>query len=339
MYQPSAKMKTSNLRGQQRPEYRWVNITRAADFPPRDGAGALVFDGCMFLIGGWNPCDKEYYPRTCVNDVWSSTDGATWKLEKPNTFRDERFNNQSDWEGTHTAGYVVFRGRLWLIGGDPIQGHYQNQVWNSADGRDWRLIQDRVPWAPRVLHCTFVFNDRLWVLGGQTLPQFAPEAEIFYHDLWCSADGCAWQQVEMTMPFEPQRGMIVGQLIFKNRVWLLGGGTYETPGRPQYVFYNDVWSSADGKRWTRHSAQAPWQPRVYHNVAVFDNRLWVLGGHEQSGANGNDVWYSIDGECWQELRGTPWAPRHAASVFVYKDALWVAAGSHMVNDVWKLERC
>jgi len=50
-----------------------------------DGAGALVFNDRMFLIGGWNPSDPEYYPRACVNDVWSSDNGADWVMEKPNT--------------------------------------------------------------------------------------------------------------------------------------------------------------------------------------------------------------------------------------------------------------
>jgi hypothetical protein len=117
-------------------------------------------------------------------------------------------------------------------------------------------------------------------------------------------------------------------------MWLPGGGTYDTPGRPRRSFNNDVWSSADGASWELHVRHAPWAPRQYHEVAAFDGRLWVLEGW--NGRNRNDVHFSADGAAWHELPDTPWAPRHAASVFVYDGGLWVVAGNNMVADVWKL---
>jgi hypothetical protein len=83
---------------------------------------------------------------------------------------------------------------------------------------------------------------------------------------------------------------------------------------------------------------APWRGRVYHSVAVFDDRLWVIAGYGPDGKDMHDVWYSPDGQDWYEVRDTPWPQRHAASVFVYKDALWIMAGSHMGRDIWKLVR-
>jgi len=82
---------------------------------------------------------------------------------------------------------------------------------------------------------------------------------------------------------------------------------------------------------------APWPPRSYHDVAVFDGRLWLMEGHDGR-TNRNDVWYSADGVNWYELPNTPWAPRHAASVFVYQDSLWMVAGNNMFPDVWRLSR-
>ena len=113
--------------------------------------------------------------------------------------------------------------------------------------------------------------------------------------------------------------MIGGGAVFRDRMWILGGGIYDMPRRPARSFFNDVWSSPDGVRWTRHLEQAPWAPRQYHEVAVFDDRLWVLEGY--AGRNLNDVWHSDDGRHWEPVPGTPWAPRHAASVFVFEGAL------------------
>lgn len=323
-------------------QYEWVLMTDSAAFPPRDGAGALIFQDKMWLIGGWNPKDKVTNPirSDCNNEVWNSNDGVHWTLVKPNTHRDDSFDPAGDWEARHTAGYAVFQDKMWIVGGDPLLGHYQFDVWNSSDGRKWDWVNagKPVPWGPRVLHHTFVFRDKIWVLGGQTLPQFAPAPECFYHDLWNTEDGVNWQKVEMKAPFSPQRGMIGGSAIFGGRVWLLGGGSYETPGLPRYIFQNDVWSSDDGIHWQRHVEHAPWRGRVYHDVAVFDDCLWVLEGKCSDGPNTNEVWYSPDGSHWFEVPNTPWKIRHAASVFVYKGALWMIAGCHMGRDVWKLVR-
>ena len=49
------------------PEYEWINVTEKAAFAPRDGAGALVFDGRMWMLGGWNRVDKTSFPRVCNN--------------------------------------------------------------------------------------------------------------------------------------------------------------------------------------------------------------------------------------------------------------------------------
>lgn len=323
---------------EQDPEYQWAKITDSAPFAPRDGAGALVFENRMWLLGGWNPTDKKHFPRICNNEVWSSANGKDWRLDKPNTFLDASFDSRADWEGRHTAGYVVHQEKMWIVGGDPNQRHYQFDVWNSANGKDWTLAnKDKpVPWGPRCLHYTVAHGGKIWVIGGQTIPRFGDPQESFYRDVWTSSDGVEWTEVMPQEPFFPQRGMIGGSAVFHDRIWILGGGTYETPKVPDRKFYHDVWSSADGVHWTQHVEQAPWAPRQYHDVAVFDDRLWVLEGY--SGENRNDVWHSADGVDWRQVPDTPWKERHAASVFVHDGALWMVAGNNMDSDVWKLTR-
>ncbi len=323
---------------QQVSDYHWVRATLEAPFAPRDGAGGLTFKGRMWLLGGWNPGDKVHFPRICNNEVWSSRDGVAWTLVKPNTFLDATFDPAGDWEGRHTAGYVVYHDRMWIVGGDVNQGHYHNDVWNSADGKTWTWVNRGrdVPWGPRALHYTLVFQDKIWVMGGQTMPRFAPSQEIFYRDIWNTQDGIHWEQVKPKEPLWSARGMIGGNVILGDRMWILGGGTYDTPTTPTRRFYNDVWSSADGMNWERRVQFAPWEPRQYHEVAVFDDRMWILEGWNQR--NRNDVWYSADGINWYELPNTPWKPRHAASVFVHDNSMWIVAGNNMEADVWRLQR-
>ena len=218
-----------------------------------------------------------------------------------------------------------------------------NDVWNSTDGIAWQQATANAPWGQRNLHVTMVHDGKIWVMGGQTVPQFVPDVpEAFYNDVWNSTDGVNWTQVTAHAPWSP-RGMIQGSVEFNGRVWLLGGGTYDTPAHPTRLFYNEVWSSADGVQW-RKDAIAPWAPRQYHSVAVFDNKMWVMAGGNRStpGYNRNDVWYSSDGVDWTELPNTPWPTRHAGTAFVHDGHLWMVAGSHPgstpINDVWRLDR-
>ena len=309
------------------PKYEWTKINTEAAFAGRDGAGALTFKGKMWLLGGWNPNDKVNFPKVCNSEVWSSVDGKDWKLEV----------KSAPWEGRHTAGYVVHDNKMWIVGGDPIQGHYQDDVWNSEDGITWNRVLEKAPWGPRVLHYTVSHEGKIWVIGGQTLPQFAPEKEIFYADVWCSADGKNWEKKADAMPWAP-RGLIGGTAVFKGKIWLLGGGTYDTPNKPTRIFYNDVWSSRDGVKWEQVAAKTPWAPRQYHDVAVWDDKLWVMEGYYKDSGNRNDVWWSSDGITWNEVPNTPWPVRHAASPFVHDGSLWMVAGNNMTPDSWRLKK-
>ena len=196
-----------------------------------------------------------------------------------------------------------------------------------------------MPWRPRGLHYTLVHRDKIWIMGGQTLPPTVKVEERFYRDIWNTSDGVHWKQIVPQEPYWSTRGMISGSTVFKNRMWMLGGGTYDTPTKPKRTFYNEVWSSVDGITWTLHVESAPWDPRQFHSVAIFDDRMWVLTGNYKPGFLMNDVWYSADGVNWYEVPGTPWSIRHAVSVFVHDNALWMTGGpTSRPADVWKLMR-
>jgi hypothetical protein len=297
----------------------WQLVTDAAAFSPRDCGGALVFHDRMWLLGGWHPRDDP----TTNSEVWSSADGLDWRLEVV-----------APWEGRHCAGYAVHRDQMWIIGGDNNRYHYQNDVWSSPDGVVWTEVASDVPWRDRVTHHVVAYDDRLWVLGGQQITDFDPAGgKAVYNDVWSSEDGATWTRVTEHAPWSP-RGQILGAVVFDGKMWVVGGGTYNEPRK----YYNDLWSSADGVQWERAPGRPPWGPREYHNVTVFDGRMWVLAGYRE--ANLDDVWSSADGTHWRQLVTTPWGSRHAGHVFVFADALWMVAGSVglPVNDVWKVDR-
>jgi hypothetical protein len=294
-----------------------IEAVQGLAFLGRDGAGALSFQGKLWLLGGWNPA---YLPVT-NSEVWSSEDGVNWKLV-----------TLAPWERRHDAGYAVFNNKMWIVGGDKNTGHYQNNVWSSADGVNWELVTDNVPWANRATQYVLTFNDRLWLMGGQKIFESSTPV-VAFNDVWSSWDGANWQQETPNAAWSP-RGLIMGSVEFQGRVWVIGGGQYDVR-----TFNNDVWSSADGVHWTLVLAQAPWSPRQFHNITVFDNKIWVLaGGDAQNQGGVNDIWYSTDGVQWTQLEATPWTPRHAASTIVQNSYLWLLCGSDSSgdNDVWKM---
>ena len=43
-------------------------------------------------------------------------------------------------------------------------------------------------------------------MGGQTIPQFADEDEVFFNDVWNSADGRTWNRVVGKRAVGAERG-------------------------------------------------------------------------------------------------------------------------------------
>ncbi len=293
-----------------------IKDLEGVDFLPSDGAGLLSFQDKVWMLGGRNPNNNP----TANSEVWTTADGGNWVLA-----------SIAPWEGRHTAGYLVFKDRMWIVGGDKNRGHYQNDVWSSADGVHWDLITDTVPWAGRVSHNVLVFQKRMWVLGGQEIGNQKGKL-VAFNDVYSSSDGENWV-LETKMANWSPRGMILGSVVHRGRMWIIGGGTCDFR-----TFNNDVWNSQDGVHWNLINESAPWTSRQYHSAVVFDDKIWVIAGNGYGNAGSNDVWYSSDGIDWTELAGTPWPVRHAASVAVHGASIWLVGGSELCiyNDVWKL---
>ena len=153
-------------------EYKWGEVTKAASFCERDGAGAATFDGKMWLLGGWADDPAGGSAHVGYNDVWNTTDGLNWTRVRKNSPK-----NPGIWEGRHCGGYVVFHDKMWIVGGDPLLKHYQNEVWSSADGVSWRK-DATAPWAPRQYHSVAALTTRPPIrCGRSTTKSGVPQTE------------------------------------------------------------------------------------------------------------------------------------------------------------------
>ena len=150
-----------------------------------------------------------------------------------------------------------------------------------------------------------------------------------------------WVRVTDKTAFTPRDSC--GELVYKDRMWILGGwmDSFQNPPR-------DVWSSADGKEWTRVTDAAAWKHADFPMTLVFKDRMWVMGGWHGGrlphASASNAVWSSTDGADWKkETAAAGWSPRMAAGAAVFKDRMWILGGvqkyyygddDDLRNDVW-----
>lgn len=249
-----------------------------------------------------------------------------------------RVTEKAGWQPRDSQGEVVFRDQLWIFGGWFDSFHAPpRDVWSSPDGKSWALVTSEAPWKHSDLSMSITFKDRMWFMGGWyngRLPGHSAGNEV-----WSSSDGVKWEQATANAGWTPRLASALVE--FKGRMWLLGGTENYYFGDEKSA-KNDVWSSVDGKEWTRATANAGWPARAYHQAAVLGNRMYVFGGgnYVPQYAALNDVWSSEDGVTWTQVtEHAGWSPRLWFSSVVYRDHMWVLGGwsnnpSKNWGDVW-----
>lgn len=271
---------------------------------------------CTFLIAGNRP--------------------FTWAQDQPPNW--VKVTDQAGWQPRDSQGEVVYQDRLWIFGGwfNSFEAPPRD-VWSSADGKNWKLIQQSAPWRHSDLSMSVAYAGRMWFMGGWyngRLPGHSASSQV-----WSSTDGVDWTQVTQDAGWSPR--IAAGLVVFKDKMWLLGGTENYYFGDERSL-KNDVWYSSDGKAWKLATADAGWSPRAYHQAVVLGDKIYVLGGGNyvpQYHAS-NDVWSSEDGVHWEQVtESAHWHPRLWFSAVVYRDRMWVLGGwsnnpSKNWGDVW-----
>ncbi len=138
----------------------WSRSATDAPWSPRQLFGNVVVkDDKIWIIGGGI---TEYVPFKAYRDVWVSADGIHW----------EEVTDNAPWPARIWSNCVVYRNQIFLLGGFRSQPKWENlgDVWYSKDGKNWQELKTPVSWEPRHEHSSYVFNDRLWVVGGNKWP-------------------------------------------------------------------------------------------------------------------------------------------------------------------------
>ena len=276
----------------------WNRKTASADWPRRSDYQAAAYQGRLYVLGGSSNVGTPY------NDVWSSADGANWERDKAN-------DDTADWTARSLYQAVVHNDRLYVMGGTGSGGR-KNDVWSWAEGESWMLVTMSAAWSARQDHQAVVHNGRLYVLGGE-------DDSNRLNDVWSSADGSSWRfegNADWEMRVGYQAVSHMGRLYVlggndgntRNDVWSsLDGKSWQQEkanngnfwGKRRnfqalsrdgllyvlgghdgsYTRLNDVWSSADGKSWTK-VGNAAWDARLEFQAVVLPPNLVLPGTSE-----------------------------------------------------------
>ena len=95
-------------------------------------------------------------------------------------FNDNRWSlglASAPWASRDSAGTVVFKGKMWILGGfldyfpadaSGLNEVYfrTNDVWFSENGLDWMLATAQASWPARNLPASVAFKEKMWIMGG-----------------------------------------------------------------------------------------------------------------------------------------------------------------------------
>ncbi len=110
---------------------------------------------------------------------------------------------------------------------------FLNDVWVSDDGNTWTQVTPAAPWTPRDKAGVVVFQDGLYLLGGQDTA-----------DVWRSSNGRDWTPLVTEADWGGRHDF--ARVAYDGRLWLFGGWKDRSTDA-----LNDVWYSSDGMSWSR----------------------------------------------------------------------------------------
>jgi hypothetical protein len=296
----------------------WSSYEMPSDWKFRDGAGLIEFKGRLLMFGGWT-YGEPYNGGKLVNEVWESFDGIKWK-QLPN----------APWSPRHGMGFTIHEEKLFILGGDFI-----NDIWSTVDGLVWVCENKDLPFSGRYTPNLVSIKGNLVVFGGYNCFSglcAASESCICLgdDDIWISKDGKDWKK-SLSPPWN-SRGLIHNSLVFKNEIYLMGGGIKQSllniPISETKIEFSDIWKSKDGVNWEKVTDNWEIQNRTHFSVLSAFGVIWVSDGSLGIQSNvSNDLYFSRDAKKFTQINVPLDMPkRHASSFAVFKNNLIILGG-------------
>jgi len=147
-----------------------------------------------------------------------------------------------------------------------------------------------------------------------------------------SSDGVGWETRSEETPWSPR--LYFGAASFLGKLWILGGmdaGKNATRSPD-----SNIWTSTDGAAWEKVPSEhvPPWSGRYQHEVVVFGDCLWIIGGKGPDGEL-SEAWFTRDGKTWTlASTNVPVTDSESRTSVVHHDAIWLLASATGTGAVW-----
>jgi|GEM_PF-2113650 len=337
----------------------WNEELESSPFTGLSNRTATVLNGKIWLFSYTFEFLSPTYGSKNLSRVYSSDDGVTWTEPVGGIFLGNLI--------ARDCAPLAYKNKLFMVGGRAEILEYTNEVWSSPDGELWTEHSLGGFYGPRYSHAMTSFKGKLYSLGGISSQNFGIETP-YSSDVWSSADGLNWQQVNAEAPF-PKRGGHKVVNLGDERMCFLGGygrRAFATGRNGNLVIavlfeligvMRDGWCTTDGETWYElvPSTDDYFDARQEFAAVYFNDRLWVIGGSFNS-TYFADVWQTNPSSEWvaepergtygAELaefsRVTPFAPfgfRTGHAVAVHNGELYLSAGRNhrgeYLDDLWK----
>lgn len=242
---------------------------------------------------------------------------------------------------------LIDKNLKWIYSKNDSPNTIKEKIFNPSDSFNpsdliWEKNDENKHWQVRDSHTTFVFNKKIFLLGGLdgTLAKtkynnIIYEKAKYYNDIWSSYDGKNWERVIERANFPPIRSASV--VDFNGALFMINGWS------PITGYKNGIWKSNNGIDWIKAVKQVPWEEREGQKIIEFNKKLWLIGGvNYMSRKTFNDVWVSDDGLHWESVAtSTAWEPRWDHDIVVFRNKIWIMGGMNLdkknYSDIWKSE--
>ena len=280
------------------------------DLPSLSIAGSSVAENAGVVT--FTASLSERFPGNLVSFDYQTKKGSAnnkivWQEALATTTSTER------WSARNAHQAVVFKNRMWVLGGNGIGNNKLSDVWYSSNGISWTMATANAGWGARSKHQALVFKNRMWVLGGFKLGDGARASR----DIWDSTNGADWRQVTSDAAWS---GVRITSVVYNNKMWIIDGTN--TNGKLR------IWDSTNGADWRQATSNAAFPTRLSRSSVVFDGKIWLLGGKDQGGiSHQNDVWYSTNGADWHLVTtNAAWSKRVEHTTLVFDGKMWLLGG-------------
>ena len=351
-----------------------ARITEAASWSPRWDHAAAVFNGYLWIFGGYDTTargEEDSYRE----DVWRSSDGEYW----------EQVTANAPWKGRRGHAVSVLNNALYLTGGFSVDQKtgirsYCNDVWKSNDGEHWECIVEDAPWGVRMNHALITANDgsqdTLYLFGGFF------NGLYFRSDMWKSADGVNWIEIELPEgdgtggAFPGARASFASCLGDNGKIYMQGGSYYGAPSHStgtvdeesvsflnnpanwSSIWYFDPTEESAGWRYDRWGMlpAVRGNRRAEQVLVPFNGELWMFAGKSNSGwsyCESHETYstlsyrgYTSENPMDPEISwnvdsyGAPMDPRYGYTANIFKEKIYILGGfstNGPTHDVWCIE--